>query len=76
MTIELITGTPGAGKTCYAVANRIVGESGRTVAVENESGATDIVERRILVAGIRDLAVPHERLPHTPHWRACCHLRN
>lgn len=65
MTIELVTGTPGAGKTCYAVAKRIIGESGKTVAVESPTGSVDMVERRIIVAGIRDLAVPHERLPHT-----------
>lgn len=65
MTIELITGTPGAGKTCFAVAKRIVPEFGRQVSVEREGGGVDLVERRIIVAGIRELAVIHDKLPHT-----------
>lgn len=71
MTIELITGTPGAGKTCYAVAKRIAPEFGRQIAVERANGSVDLVERRIVVAGIRGLVLPHERLPHTLTGENC-----
>lgn len=64
MTIELITGTPGSGKTCYAVSQRIVKEAGRTVMVDDGLGQSQPVMRRICVAGIKGLAVEHERLPH------------
>lgn len=60
MTIELVTGAPGAGKTCWAVANRIVPQAGQEVTAESGSR----YERRIVVAGIRGLSAPHERLPH------------
>ncbi len=65
MTIELITGTPGAGKTCYAVAMRINVEKDRQIAWEPSPGVTETVQRRVVVAGINGLAMPHERLPHT-----------
>lgn len=60
MSIELITGTPGAGKTCYAVAERIIPQA--KVRVPLEGGGT--AERRIVVCGIPWLSKPHERLPH------------
>lgn len=65
MTIELVTGTPGAGKTVFVVGRRLDQENGRKVEVEDEFGQKTTVERRICVAGIRGLAMPHERLPHT-----------
>jgi hypothetical protein len=65
VTIELVTGTPGAGKTCYVVAKRLIAEGTREVEVEDEAGIKSKVTRRIVVAGIRGLSVPHERLPHT-----------
>lgn len=64
MTIELITGTPGSGKTCYAVSQRLVGEAGRQVIVEDALGQAQTVTRRICVSGIKGLTVQHERLPH------------
>lgn len=64
MTIELITGTPGSGKTCYAVSQRLVSELKRKVVCEDNFGVEYVVQRRLVVAGIRGLALPHELLPH------------
>ena len=66
MTIELITGTPGAGKTCYTVNQRMLPESGRTWKVDDVESPFhgQTMTRRIVMAGIRDLSVEHERLPH------------
>jgi hypothetical protein len=70
MTIELITGTPGSGKTTFAVSQRLVAESKRKITLDNETcvklgldpGTT--VQRRLVVAGVRGLNLDHERLPH------------
>jgi len=68
--IELITGTPGAGKTTYAVATRLAAEVKRTVPIEPETCAKlgldvgTVIQRRLVVAGIRGLSIEHERLPH------------
>jgi len=66
MTVEVITGTPGAGKTCYAVNQRILPESGRTWTVNDPESPWhgQTLTRRVVVAGIRDLIIDHERLPH------------
>lgn len=70
MTVELITGTPGSGKTTFAVAERIAKEVGRKVTLDDESCLKlgyepgHVVERRIVAAGVRGLKIPHERLPH------------
>lgn len=70
MTIQLITGTPGAGKTTYAVAEVIAKEIGRNIPLDNETCINlgldlgTIVERRIVNAGVRGLKIEHERLPH------------
>ncbi len=64
MTIELITGTPGAGKTTYAVAERLVAEVGREIHWEYQGQARSAT-RRLVVAGVRGLVVEHERIPHT-----------
>jgi zona occludens toxin (predicted ATPase) len=60
MTIELITGTPGAGKTTFAVAERLAVEVKRKL--KTEEGVE--YSRRVLVAGVRGLVLEHERLPH------------
>ncbi|MCH8180600.1 MAG: hypothetical protein IIA02_12580 [Proteobacteria bacterium] len=60
MTIELITGTPGAGKTTYAVAERVATECVRELVMDDGSKYT----RRVLTAGVRGLILDHERLPH------------
>jgi zona occludens toxin len=68
--IELITGTPGAGKTTYAVAARVAKEVGREIALEDETCIAlglepgTKVKRRVVVAGIKGLVIEHERLPH------------
>lgn len=70
MTIQLITGTPGAGKTTYSVAEVIAKEIGRKIPLDNETCINlgldlgTIVQRRILNAGVRGLKIEHERLPH------------
>jgi len=70
MAIELITGTPGSGKTTFAVSQRIVSEAGRKITLDDETCLKmglergTIVERRIVCAGVRGLKVDHERLPH------------
>lgn len=70
MTIQLITGTPGAGKTTYAVAEVIAKEIGRKIPLDNETCINlgldlgTVVERRIVNAGVRGLKIEHERLPH------------
>lgn len=60
MTIELITGTPGAGKTTFAVAERVASECVRKLKMEDGTEYT----RRVLTAGVRGLVLDHERLPH------------
>lgn len=60
MTIELITGTPGAGKTTYAVSQRVAVECVRTLKMEDGTQYT----RRVLAAGVRGLLLDHEKLPH------------
>ena len=70
MTIQLVTGTPGAGKTTYAVAEVIAKEIGRKIKLSDETCIAlcldlgTVVERRIVNAGVRGLKIEHERLPH------------
>lgn len=60
MTIELITGTPGAGKTTFAVGERVATECVRELVMDDGAKYT----RRVLTSGVRGLIVEHERLPH------------
>jgi zona occludens toxin (predicted ATPase) len=70
VTIELITGTPGAGKTTYAVATRLAVECKRQITLDTDTclklglEVGSVVTRRIIVAGIRGLNLEHERIPH------------
>lgn len=66
MTVELLTGTPGAGKTCYGVNERVLPESAREWTVDDPESVHfgKKLTRRIIVCGIRDLAAEHERIPH------------
>lgn len=70
MAIELITGTPGSGKTTFCVAVRLVAESKRMVPIEDDDcdklglDRGTAVQRRLVVSGIRGLVMDHERLPH------------
>lgn len=57
--IYLITGTPGSGKTLYAVSTliqRLAAEK-----IKDKKGA--VLARRVLIDGIPDLLIPHEVLP-------------
>lgn len=58
--IELITGAPGAGKTTFTVAMRLLPESRRKI--RQEDGTE--VRRRIVAAGFRGMVIEHEKLPH------------
>lgn len=60
MTIELTTGTPGAGKTTYAVSQRVAAEAVRKLKMEDGTEYT----RRVVAAGVRGLILEHEKLPH------------
>jgi len=68
--IELITGTPGAGKTTFTVATRLAVEIGRQVTLDDDTclklgqDLGTVVQRRMVVAGVRGLKIEHERLPH------------
>jgi hypothetical protein len=70
VTIRLITGNPGAGKTTYAVAEVIQPEAGRKITLDSETCLLlgyelgTVIERRIVCAGVRGLKLDHERLPH------------
>jgi len=71
MTIELITGNPGSGKTTYAVSRRVAVESKRMIGLPDDEciklglpPGTE-VPRVVYQAGIKGLLVEHERLPHT-----------
>ena len=63
MTIEIVTGTPGSGKTTFAIAERLRAEVGRSITYEAE-GQVKTVTRRACVGGVNGLVVEHERLPH------------
>ena len=56
MSITLVTGTPGAGKTLHAVSTLLPAFAAQQV------GDT---KRRILVDGIKDLIVDHDLMPPT-----------
>lgn len=60
MTIELITGTPGAGKTTFAVSQRVAVECERKLKMEDGTEYT----RRVVASGVRGLILEHEKLPH------------
>lgn len=56
MSITLVTGTPGAGKTLHAVSTLLPAFAAQKVLESS---------RRILVDGIKDLIVEHEMMPPT-----------
>ncbi|MFZ5548661.1 MAG: zonular occludens toxin domain-containing protein [Pseudomonadota bacterium] len=61
MSITLVTGTPGAGKTLYTVSKLVQAEVGRVI----KDGDKE-VSRRIMVGGIPRLLLDHEPIvvPH------------
>lgn len=56
--IYLITGAPGSGKTLYAVSTLV--QSLTAQKLTDSKGVT--VPRRLVVDGVPDLVIPHERL--------------
>lgn len=57
--IYLITGTPGSGKTLYAVSTLIA----KLAAEKIKDKKGQVLARRVLIDGIPDLLIPHEVLP-------------
>lgn len=57
--IYLITGTPGSGKTLYAVSTLIARLAAEKI--KDKKGVE--IKRRVLIDGIPDLLIPHEVLP-------------
>lgn len=55
MSMELTTGVPGAGKTLYTVAEVLKPLTKATIEIDGRS-----VKRRLCIAGIPDLLLPHE----------------
>lgn len=55
--IYLITGVPGSGKTLYAVSTLV-----QKLAAEKLKKRGKEIERRVIVDGIPDLVIPHERM--------------
>lgn len=64
MTIRLLTGAPGAGKTTFGVSQILAKLMGAKLVIEDGPDAGSEVERRCLVAGVRGLILDHEKLPH------------
>ena len=60
--IYLITGVPGSGKTLYAVSTLLA--KLRSEKVKTKDGL--LIERRLVVDGIPDLAIPHELMCTRP----------
>lgn len=54
--IYLITGTPGSGKTLYAVSNLIQKLAGEEITTPDG----EIIKRRLVVDGIKSLLLPHD----------------
>lgn len=70
MTIELVTGVPGAGKTLYTLAKKVRPLVGSKITLNDvtdpQTGKPLEVERRLMVSGVRDLLLPHEIVDVAP----------
>ena len=64
VAIELVTGTPGAGKTAYAVGVRMQAEQGRKLRYQDHLDVWHEATRTIYAGGFNRLLVEHERLGH------------
>lgn len=64
--IYLITGVPGSGKTLYAVSTLVQKLLAEKVPQKDGS----MLERRLVVDGIRDLVIPHEMMAERPELEA------
>jgi len=65
--ITLITGTPGAGKTLYAIAKLLQPVIGTTVTKKNDDGSTDEITR-IVYTNINGLQLDHEPISSGGDW--------
>lgn len=55
MSIDLVTGVPGAGKTLYAVSQKLAPLLGQSVVVAGVSRP-----RQLMIGGVRDLLLEHD----------------
>jgi len=65
--ITLITGTPGAGKTLYAIAKLLQPVIGTTVTKKNDDGSSEEVTR-IVYTNINGLQLEHEPISSGGDW--------
>lgn len=65
--ITLITGTPGAGKTLYAISKLILPLIGKTVTRKNENGEEEELPRTVYT-NINGLLVDHELIGPGGQW--------
>lgn len=65
MPINLVTGTPGAGKTLYTLSKLV---PSLMAPLKSDDGST--LERRLVVGGVRDLLLDHEPIdvPRIRDW--------
>lgn len=68
MSITLITGVPGSGKTLYAISKLLRGYIGATVDRTNPDGSIETIPR-ILYTNINGLLIEHEQILGTGEWR-------
>jgi hypothetical protein len=64
MTVRLLTGAPGAGKTTFGVSQVLAPLMGSKLVIEDGARQGESVDRRCVVAGVRGLILDHEKLPH------------
>lgn len=67
MTITVVTGTPGAGKTLYTIEKLLLPILGTTVPQVDEDGRT-VIHPRTVYTNINGLQVDHELVEHGPAW--------
>lgn len=67
MSVTLITGQPGSGKTLYTIAQLIKPLMGTTVEVEDDDGSKRTVPRK-LYSNINGLLLEHELVEHCGAW--------
>jgi len=65
--ITLITGTPGAGKTLYAIAKLLQPVIGTTVTKKNDDGSTEEITR-VVYTNINGLQLEHEPISNGGEW--------
>lgn len=68
MSITLITGVPGSGKTLYCVSNFLKGYIGQTIPVEDDDGVVTMHPRTIY-SNINGLLLEHELIEGVGSWQ-------